>query len=157
MDGQEPQINSGRASSAGAGPDHGYHRTAAVARPRSGRSTASGAGAGRTDSPGRGSYRRGRTTADWRSNTGLCVGTASPTRSTRTRSELDWRTPPGAAPDLSLASGEVRHGPCRGRPDVRGAADDSLPSDGHGDQPGDQGPAGQRDPYRRSAGPTDRG
>ncbi|WP_454439907.1 GOLPH3/VPS74 family protein [Tsukamurella paurometabola] len=30
-------------------PDHGYHCTAAVARPRSGRSAASGAGAGRTD------------------------------------------------------------------------------------------------------------
>src|SRR5690348_13609343 len=39
MDGQEPQNTSGGASAAGAGPDHGYHRTAAVARPGSGRST----------------------------------------------------------------------------------------------------------------------
>src|SRR6266545_2785361 len=133
MDGQEPQNTSGGASAAGVGPDHGYHRTAAVARPRSGRSTASGAGAGRTDSPRRGSYRRGSATADWRSNIGLRVGTAPQARGTRTRRELDWRTPTGTSPDLPLASGEVRHGACRGRPDVRGAADDSLPSDGHGD------------------------
>ncbi len=157
MDGQEPQNTSGGASAAGVGPDHGYHRAAAVARPRSGRSAAGGAGAGRTYSPRRGSYRRGGPTADRRSNTGLRVGVAAKARRSRTGGQLDWRTPPGAAPDLPLASGAMRHGACRGGPDVRGAADDSLPGDGHGDQQGDQGPAGLGDPHRRTAGPADRG
>src|SRR5688572_7692098 len=157
MDGQEPQNTSGRAFAAGIGPDHGYHRTAAVARPRSGRSTASGAGAGRTDSPRRGSYRRGRATADWRPNTGLRVGVAAKARRSGTGGPLDRRAASRAAPDLSLASGAVRHGARRGRTDVRGVADDSLPGDGHRDQPGDQGPAGLRDPHRRSAVPADRG
>ncbi|MEY9487984.1 hypothetical protein RKD26_003778 [Streptomyces calvus] len=139
MDGQEPQNTSGGASAAGTGPGHGYHCTAAVARPRSGRSTASGAGAGRTDSPRRGSYRRGRATADWRPNTGLRVGVAAKAWRSRAGGPLDRRAASRAPPDLPLASGAVRHGARRGRTDVRGAADDSLPGDGHRDQPGDQG------------------
>lgn len=157
MDGQEPQNNSGGASAARLGPGHGNHGAAAVARPRPGRGTASGAGSGWTDSPRRGSYRRGDATADRRSDVGLRTGAAAPPRQPGTRRPLDRRAPAGAAPDVPHTPGAVRHGACRGGPDVRGAADDSLPGDGHGHQPGDQGPAGQRDPHRRAAGPADRG
>lgn len=157
MDGQEPQNNSGRASAAGFGPDHGHHSTAAVARPRPGRGPASRAGSGRTDSPRRGSYRRGDGTADRRSNTGLRARIAAPTRQSGARGPLDRRAPTRAAPDLPHASRTVRHGACRGGPDVRGIADDALPGDGDGHQPGDQDPAGQRDPHRRTPGPADRG
>src|SRR3954452_6236302 len=110
MDGQEPQNTSGRASAAGVGPDHGYHRTAAVARPRSGRSTASGAGAGRTDSPRRGSYRRGSPTADWRSDFGLRVGVAAKAWRSRAGSELDRRGGAWGAAPHTLSTLGVRVG-----------------------------------------------
>ncbi|CAK7287836.1 hypothetical protein SGPA1_50802 [Streptomyces misionensis JCM 4497] len=157
MDGQEPQNTSGGASAAGTGPGHGYHCAAAVARPRSGRCTASGAGAGRTDSPRRGSYRRGGATAHRRSNSGLRIGVAAKAWRSGTRRPLDRRTPAGAASDVPLAPGAVRHGRRRARPDVRGAADDAVPGDRHRHQPGDPCPAGLRDPHRRTAGPADRG
>ncbi len=138
-------------------PATGYHGAAAVARPRSGRSTASGAGPGGTDSPRRGSYRRGAPTADRRSNSGLRARTAAQTRQSGPGRPLDRRAPAGAAPDVPRAPGALRHGACRAGPDVRGAADDPLPGDRQRGQPGDQGPAGQRDPHRRTAGPADRG
>lgn len=157
MDGQEPQNTSGGASAARTGPGHGYHCAAAVARPRSGRSAASGARAGRADSPRRGSYRCGDATADRRSSSGLRTGAAAQAWCSGPGGPLDRRAPARAPPDLPDTSGAVRHGGRRARTDVRGAADDALPGDGHGHQPGDQGPAGCRDPHRRSAGPADRG
>ncbi|MCF2436593.1 GPP34 family phosphoprotein [Streptomyces thinghirensis] len=119
MDGQEPQNTSGGASAAGVGPDHGYHRTAAVARPRSGRAQlVELALAGRIAPDGdRIAVVAPRPTG--RSNTGLRVGVAAKAWRSRTGGQLDWRAPPGAAPDLPLASGAMRHGACRGGPDVR--------------------------------------
>ncbi|CAM5601204.1 hypothetical protein SBADM41S_10095 [Streptomyces badius] len=71
-----------------------------------------GAGAGRTDSPGRGSYRRGGTTANWRSDIGLRVGVAAKARRSECMAapvDWSWRAASRAhARPVSRRSGAIR-------------------------------------------------
>ncbi len=120
-------------------------------------STAGGAGAGRTDSPRRGSYRRGGTTADreiqhWTARWSCCEGVALPYGRSTGLAGPAWGC---ARPTSRIWSDAAWCMPWRAR--CAGAADDSLSGDGHGDQQGDRGPAGLGDPHRRTAGPATRG